>query len=121
MKVEEAGLRIRPWGLRRTHADLENVQDDIVYMIRRAAYVDEIRHVALRVRKIGWATIAAGILMLAWAMVRGPGMDSDIAHYAEAAILLGWALFVYVQVKRTRYVRAHPFDPAQPDHSDPAH
>ncbi len=115
MKVEEAGLRIRPWGLRRTNGDVENMQDDLVFMIRRAAYVDEIRHVALRARKIGLATILAGILMLAWAMVRGSGMQSDVAHYAEAAILLGWALFVYVQVKRTRYVRAHPFDPAQSD------
>jgi len=115
MKVEEAGLRIRPWGLRRTHGDLESVQDDIVFMIRRAAYVDEIRHVALRTRKIGLATILAGIMLLAWALVRGPGAHSDVAHYAEAAILLGWALFVYVQVKRTRYVRAHPFDPQQSD------
>jgi hypothetical protein len=30
-----------------------------------------------------------------------------------AAVALGWALFAYVQVRRTRYARAHPFDPEQ--------
>jgi hypothetical protein len=111
MKVETAGLKIRPWGLRKSLAGLENMSEDVVFLVRRAAYVDEIRAVALRERKIGLATLTAGLLLLAWAMLRGPGVHSTAAHYAEAAIAMGWALFVYVMVKRTRYVRRHPFDP----------
>ena len=111
MKVEQAGLRIRPWGLRTTLKDLEAVSEDVVFMIRRAAYVDDVRHVALRTRKLGWAALLAGGGTVAWASTRGPGVDSAIAHSGELGIVLGWALFFYVMVKRTRYVRAHPFKP----------
>ena len=111
MKVEEAGLRIRPWGLRTAKRDLVGVSDDLVFMIRRASYVREIRAVALGTRKIGWATLVAGLLMVAWATLRGPGVHSTAAYSGETAIVLGWALFIYVMVKRTRYVRAHPFEP----------
>ncbi len=111
MKVEEAALRIRPWGLRTSARDLEPMHDDLVLLIRRAAYVDEIRSVALRARKIGYAIILLGLMTFVWAAWRGPGVHSELAHSAEAAIVLGWALFIYVMFKRTRYVRAHPFDP----------
>jgi|GEM_PF-593308 len=111
MKVKEAGLRIRPWGLGRAHADVSHASEDLVFMIRRAAYVDDIRNVALRTRRIGWAALLAGLGTLAWAATRGPGVHSRAAHSGEIAIALGWALFVYVMVRRTRYVRAHPFDP----------
>ena len=112
MKVEEAGLRIRPWGLRTKRKDLEAVSEDVVFMIRRAAYVGEIREVALRVRRMGWAALLLGAATLIWAVWRGPGVHSSEAHYGEAAIVLGWLLFFYVMFQRTRYVRAHPFDPA---------
>ncbi len=111
MKVEEAGLRIRPWGLRSALQDLGDLHDDIVFMIRRAAYVDEIRSVALRERRLGWAVVLLGLAALVWAALDGPGVHSRIAHVAEATVLLGSALFFHVMVKRTRYVRAHPFDP----------
>ena len=112
MKVEEAGLRIRPWGLRTQRKDLEAVSEDVVFMIRRAAYVGEIREVALRARRMGWAALFLGAATLIWAVWRGPGFDSRAAHYGEAAIGLGWLLFFYVMFQRTRYVRSHPFDPA---------
>ena len=111
MKVEEAALRIRPWGLNTSRRDLEPMHDDLVLLIRRAAYVDEIRLVAIRARKVGLAVLVMGLTIFAWAAWRGPGVHSGLAHSAEAAIVLGWALFVYVMFKRTRYVRAHPFDP----------
>ena len=119
MKVEEAGLRIRPWGLRTQRKDLEAVSEDVVFMIRRAAYVGEIREVALRARRMGWAALFMGAATLVWAVLRGPGVHSGVAHYGEAAIGLGWALFFYVMFQRTRYVRSHPFDPAlTPIHSE---
>ena len=119
MKVEEAGLRIRPWGLRTKRKDLEAVSEDVVFMIRRAAYVDEIREVALRARRMGWAALFLGAATLVWAILRGPGVHSRAAHSGEAAIVLGWALFFYVMFQRTRYARSHPFDPAlNPIHTE---
>ncbi len=111
MKVEPAGLRIRPWGLRTALQDLGDLHDDIVFMIRRASYVDEIRSVALRTRRLGWTSLVLGVATFGWAALRGPGVDSDVAHGAEAAVALGWALFFYVMVQRSRYARRHPFDP----------
>jgi hypothetical protein len=112
MKVEEAGLRIRPWGLKTKVKDLDRASDDVVFMIRRAAYVEEIREVALRARRMAWAALFMGAVTVLWAVLRGPGVHSRAAHTGEAAILLAWGLFFYVMFQRTRYVRRHPFDPA---------
>jgi hypothetical protein len=111
MKIEDAGLRIRPWGVRSALKDLGDLADDIVFMIRRAAYRDEIRSVALRERRVGWAALVLGSGGLAWAALDGPGVHSHAAHLAEGAVALGSALFFHVMLKRTRYARAHPFTP----------
>ncbi len=111
MKVEPAGLRIRPWGMRSALKDIGDLTDDLVFMIRRAAYVAEIRSVALRARRAGWAALVLGVAAFAWASIDGPGPDSKVARWAIAAVVLGWGLFFYVMVRRTEYVRAHPFDP----------
>ena len=111
MKVEEAGLKIRPWGLRTDRKALEAMGDDLVLLIRRAAYVDELRWVAWRARWMGLGALMVGSLFLAWSAIRGPGVHSDVAHSAEAAIAGASLLFMHVMVQRTRWVRAHPFDP----------
>ncbi len=111
MKLEQAGLRIRPWGLRNAVRDLEGLSDDCVFMIRRAAYVEEIRWVAWRARWMGVATFGIGCLMLVWAALNGPGVASPVAHGAEATIGAAWLLFLWVMHQRARYARAHPFDP----------
>ncbi len=111
MKVEPAGLRIRPWGLKTALKDLGDLHDDLVFMIRRAAYVAEVRQVALRERRLGWAALVLGIGTFAWAVLRGPGVDSEVADWAMASVALGWALFFWTMARRTRYARAHPFDP----------
>ena len=111
MKVEPAGLRIRPWGMRSALKDIGDLTDDLVFMIRRAAYVAEIRSVALRARRAGWLALMLGVGTFSWASVEGPGPGSRIAHWAIAAVGLGSALFFYVMLRRTEYVRAHPFDP----------
>ena len=111
MKVEPAGLRIRPWGMRSALKDLGDLTDDIVFMIRRAAYLDEIRCVAWRARRAGWLALMAGVATFAWAAIAGPGPGSEVAHAAIAAVALGSALFAYVHARRTRYARAHPFHP----------
>ena len=111
MKVEPAGLRIRPWGIRSALKDIGDLTDDMVFMIRRAAYMAEIRSVALRARRAAWIALLLGLAAFAWAAIEGPGPGSRMAHWAEAAVALGWVLFFYVMVRRTEYVRAHPFDP----------
>ena len=111
MKVEEAGLRIRPWGLKKSLNGLEDMHEDLVFLVRRAAYIDEIRCVALRARRMGWAVLFLGLATLAWAALRGPGVHSRPAHWGEAAIIIGWGLFFYAMIRRTRYVRTHPFAP----------
>ena len=111
MKVEPAGLRIRPWGMRSALKDIGDLTDDLVFMIRRAAYMAEIRSIGLRVRQAGWIVLMLGVATFAWATIDGPGPSSKIAHWAIAAVALGWVLFFYVMVRRTKYVRAHPFDP----------
>ncbi len=111
MKLRRAGLRIRPWGLRTVLADIEGMTDDVVFLVRRGAYVNEIRRVARRARRLGWLALLLGATTFAWAILRGPGVHSRPAHLALAAIILGWGLFFYVMFQRTRYARAHPFDP----------
>ena len=111
MKVEPAGLRIRPWGMRSALKDIGDLTDDLVFMIRRAAYMSEIRAVALRARRVGWIVLMLGVATFTWASIDGPGPGSTIAHWAIAAFALGWVLFFYAMVRRTQYVRAHPFDP----------
>ena len=113
MKLEQAGLRIRPWGLRTAARDLEGLSDDCVFMIRRAAYVDQIRWVAWRARWMGVATLGVGALMLVWAALNEPGVHSSVAHYAEATIAAASLLMLHVMRQRTRYARAHPFDPGR--------
>ncbi|MEI9963639.1 MAG: hypothetical protein WDM92_01975 [Caulobacteraceae bacterium] len=80
-------------------------------MIRRATYVGEIARWALRVRRAALTAELIGLLAFAWAILRGPGVHSRLAHSGESAIVLGWALLIYVMIRRTRYVRTHPFDP----------
>ncbi len=111
MKVEPAGLRIRPWGLKSAFKDLADQHEDSVFMIRRAAYVQEVRAVALRARRAGWFALLLGVATFAWATFEGPGPGSRLADWAIAAVGLGWALFFYVMLRRTEYARAHPFDP----------
>ena len=111
MKVEPAGLRIRPWGIKSALKDIGDLTDYLVGRILLAAYRDEIRAVALRERRAGWLALLAGGATFAWAAIDGPGPDSRLARLAIAAVVLGWGLFAHVQVRRTEHVRAHPFDP----------
>ena len=111
MKVEPAGLRIRPWGMKSALEDIGHLTDDLVFMIRRAAYVQQVRSVAIRARRAGWLSLLLGVATFAWASLEGMGPDSKLARWAVAAVALGSALFFYVQVRRTEYARAHPFDP----------
>lgn len=86
--------------------------DDPQELARRAAYIDEIRGVARSARTIGFICCLVGVLVLAFASYRlEAGAFSPAGYAALGVIIFGWVLFTYAIVKRTRYVRAHPYDP----------
>jgi hypothetical protein len=83
--------------------------DDPNYIPKRIAYIDAVRSLHKNKRMAGLVGCLLGLLLLAWAEFR-----SASPHWAlvsgVAVIAVSWALFAYVIVARTRYVRAHPFD-----------
>jgi len=51
-----------------------------------------------------------GAILLVWGrVVEGAPFWAVVAGLAIIGV--GWSLFAYVIIRRTRYVRAHPFDP----------
>ena len=84
--------------------------DDSDLNTRRAAYADTIRALGRRERGVGFVASLLGALLLVWGrMVPGAPQWAVVAGLVTIAV--AWLLFVYVILRRTRYVRAHPFDP----------
>jgi hypothetical protein len=84
--------------------------DDSALNTRRAAYADTIRSLGRRERGIGFAACLVGaMLLILGRTVAGAPFWAVVAGLVT--IGAGWLLFAYVLVRRTRYVRAHPFDP----------
>ena len=84
--------------------------DDPEDLNRRSAYLDRVKAVGARVRPLGFILCLVGVLMLVWARYRGPGPLSPLGIAGIVVIAIGWGIFVYVLVARTRYVRRHPYD-----------
>jgi len=77
---------------------------------RRAAYYDTVKSLGRRERGLGLLACLAGALLLIWGRsAEGAPFWAVIAGLVT--IGAGWLLFAYVIIRRTRYVRAHPFDP----------
>jgi hypothetical protein len=85
--------------------------EDPAMIERRIAYIDAVRGQKRHIHTAGFAVCLAGVLLLAWAAMKGPGATSPVGYAAVGVIALGWALLIYVIVARQAYVRAHPFDP----------
>ncbi len=84
--------------------------DDSDLNTRKAAYVDTIRSLGRRERGIGFLACLVGALLLIWGRsVQGAPVWAVWAGLVTIGV--GWSLFAYVILRRTRYVRAHPFDP----------
>jgi len=84
--------------------------DDSELSTRRAAYADTIRGLHRRERGVGFVACLLGAILLVWGRtVQGAPFWAVIAGLVTIAA--GWLLFAYVIIRRTRYVRAHPFDP----------
>ncbi|WP_454760128.1 hypothetical protein [Caulobacter segnis] len=84
--------------------------DDSALNTRKAAYFDTIRALGRRERGMGLVACMLGAILLIWGRTA-----QDAPFWAVVAGLVtigaGWLLFAYVIIRRTRYVRAHPFDP----------
>ena len=64
-----------------------------------------VRHLHANKQTLGLLACVAGAVLLIWGRVRPEA--PDLAVPAGLALIgLGWALFAYVIVMRTRYVRA---------------
>ena len=84
--------------------------DDSAFNLRKAAYADTIRNLGRRERGIGFVACLVGAVLLIWGRtVAGAPVWAVVAGLVTIAA--GWSLFAYVIIRRTRYVRAHPFDP----------
>jgi len=77
---------------------------------RRAAYFNTVKSVGRRERGLGLLACLAGALLLIWGRA-GQGAPFWAVIAGLVTIGAGWLLFAYVIIRRTRYVRAHPFDP----------
>lgn len=77
---------------------------------KRRAYVATIRGLYRKERAGGFVACLAGVLLLIWGR-EVPGAPAWATPTGLLVIGAGWLLFAYVIVRRTRYVRTHPFDP----------
>lgn len=76
---------------------------------RQAAHIDRIRAIGRRTRIVGFILCLVGVMILVWARFRGPGALSPLGIGGLVTIAVGWGLFIYVLVARTRYVRRNPY------------
>ena len=84
--------------------------DDSELLAKRAAYVNTIRGLYRNERIAGLLGSLVGALLLIWGRM-GQGAPGWAVPVAFLVIGAAWVLFAYVIIRRTRYVRAHPFDP----------
>ena len=84
--------------------------DDPQLLAERVAYVRTIRGLYRNERIAGLVGSLVGALLLIWGRM---GQDAPAWAVPVAFLVIGaaWSLFAYVIIRRTRYVRAHPFDP----------
>jgi hypothetical protein len=86
------------------------VSDDPQLLAKRLAYAQMIRGLHRPERLTGLAACLVGALVLIWGRM-APAAPAWAAPVGLVTIAAGWLLFAYVIYRRTRYVRAHPFDP----------
>jgi hypothetical protein len=86
------------------------VSDDPKLLAKRVAYVQTVRGLYRVERLSGLAACLVGALVLIWGRM-APAAPAWAVPVGLVTIAAGWLLFAYVILRRTRYVRAHPFDP----------
>lgn len=86
------------------------MSDDPELLARRVAYVKTIRGLYRTERAVGLVGSLVGALLLIWGR-QAANAPAWAAPAGLVTIGAAWLLFAYVIYRRTRYVRAHPFDP----------
>jgi hypothetical protein len=86
------------------------VTDDSELLSRRVAYVKTIRALYRNERIAGLVGCLIGAMLLIWGR-QVAGAPAWAVPVGFLVIGAAWSLFAYVIIRRTRYVRAHPFDP----------
>ena len=86
------------------------MSDDPAVLQKRVAYVKTIRGLYRNERVAGLVGCLVGALLLIWGR-QVAGAPAWAAPTGLVTIGAAWVLFAYVILRRTRYVRAHPFDP----------
>ena len=84
--------------------------DDPALIAKRVAYVRTIRGLYRNERVAGLVGCLLGAVLLIWGR-QTAGAPAWAVPVAFLVIGAAWSLFAYVIIRRTRYVRAHPFDP----------
>lgn len=84
--------------------------DDSELLAKRVAYVKTIRGLYRNERIAGLVGCLLGAMLLIWGR-QAAGAPVWAVPVAFVVIGAAWSLFAYVIIRRTRYVRAHPFDP----------
>jgi uncharacterized membrane protein YesL len=79
-------------------------------LARRTAYLDAYRGAYRREQTIGLVLCLLGALVLVAGRFRA-GAPHWLVWVGAVVIAVGWLLFTYVIVRRTQWVRTHPFDP----------
>ena len=86
------------------------MSDDSAVLAKRTDYVRTIRGLYRIERMAGLVGCLVGALLLIWGR-QVAGAPAWAVPTGLVTIGAAWSLFAYVIIRRTRYVRAHPFDP----------
>jgi hypothetical protein len=86
------------------------MSDEPELLAKRIAYVKSIRGLYQVERVVGLVGCLLGALLLIWGR-QAAGAPAWAVSTGLVVIGASWVLFAYVIIRRTRYVRAHPFDP----------
>lgn len=86
------------------------MSDEPELLAKRIAYVKSIRGLYQVERVAGLVGCLLGALLLIWGR-QAAGAPAWAVSTGLGVIGASWVLFAYVIIRRTRYVRAHPFDP----------
>ena len=86
------------------------MSDDSAILTKRTDYVRTIRGLYRVERMTGLVGCLVGALLLIWGR-QVAGAPAWAVATGLVTIGASWVLFAYVIIRRTRYVRAHPFDP----------
>jgi len=87
--------------------------DEHAELQRRIAWLQSVRKVGQLPRQLGFLLCLIGVILLTYATYKIPGGPRSAFGYTSLGVIaVGWVFLIFSMVARTRYVRAHPYEPA---------